>query len=83
MKNIIMYLTMICFLITDISFAQAIKKTKIEWKGKKIEVVINKIPRKGEFEIIVSDEGIGIEKEDIPLLFERFAVSNKSNSLNS
>jgi signal transduction histidine kinase/ligand-binding sensor domain-containing protein/DNA-binding NarL/FixJ family response regulator len=52
-------------------------------EGKKIEVSINKIDKDGILEIVVSDHGVGIAKEDIPLLFERFAISHKSNSLNT
>jgi len=44
MKNkIIVLIIFLCFLMSDITFAQNTKKTSIEWKGKNIEVVDDEI----------------------------------------
>jgi signal transduction histidine kinase/ligand-binding sensor domain-containing protein/DNA-binding response OmpR family regulator len=52
-------------------------------EGRKIEVRICNFEKDGYLQIQVSDEGVGIAKEDLPLLFERFAISHKSEGLNS
>lgn len=50
-------------------------------ENKSIEVIVNNLENTGYFEIIVKDQGIGIAKNELPFLFERFAISHSSNDL--
>jgi signal transduction histidine kinase/ligand-binding sensor domain-containing protein/DNA-binding response OmpR family regulator len=52
-------------------------------EGKKIEVSIYNFEEDGCLQIKVIDQGVGIAKEDLPFLFERFAISHKAEGHNS
>ncbi|HEY4786579.1 MAG TPA: response regulator, partial [Bacteroidales bacterium] len=47
-------------------------------ENKTIEVIVNDVKNTEFFEIVVKDTGVGISPEDMPYLFERFAISHKS-----
>jgi signal transduction histidine kinase/ligand-binding sensor domain-containing protein/DNA-binding response OmpR family regulator len=49
-------------------------------ENKAIEIIVNDL-KKGGLEIIVKDQGTGIAKEDMPFLFERFAISHHATDL--
>ncbi len=48
---------------------------------KAIEVIVNEPGNDGWLEIIVKDQGTGIAKEDMPFLFERYAISHHATDL--
>lgn len=56
-------------------FSNAIKFTD---KGGRIRIIVNDFLK--EFELIISDTGIGIPEDDIPHLFEKFRKVNRPGS---
>jgi two-component system, OmpR family, phosphate regulon sensor histidine kinase PhoR len=52
----------------------------VKYSSKRGEIRLSARQRDGETELIVSDQGIGISKEDLPRIFERFYRADKARS---
>jgi two-component system phosphate regulon sensor histidine kinase PhoR len=52
----------------------------VKYSSKRGEIRLSARQNDGEIELIVSDQGIGIAKEDLPRIFERFYRADKARS---
>lgn len=52
----------------------------LKFTGEKGEIIVQSKKLSNGFEIIVSDNGIGISKEDLPYIFDRFYQGEKTRS---
>jgi two-component system phosphate regulon sensor histidine kinase PhoR len=52
----------------------------VKYSGERGEIRLSARQNDGEIELIVSDQGVGIAREDLPRIFERFYRADKSRS---
>jgi two-component system phosphate regulon sensor histidine kinase PhoR len=52
----------------------------VKYSRKHGEIRLSALQRDGDIELSVSDDGIGIAKEDLPRIFERFYRADKARS---